>query len=194
MSDAPRTPEGARRARRPRPMTRSRLQNIAKHYLERYFTTRAHLRRLLARRVDRALTEHPGDRAEQLGWVDEVLDGLEAAGGLNDAAFAEARARTVSRRGGSERAVRAKLSAKGVDSSEIDAALDALGPRGDRELSAALALARRRRIGPFAADPSSAEARGQKALGILARGGFGYDTARRALTMEPDEAFERLRG
>jgi len=178
------------------PMSRSRLESAARHYLARYFTSRAHLRRLLERRVERALERDGTDgppRDAQVGWVDEVLDALEASGALDDAAFAEARARVVARRGGSERTIRARLRAKGVDQHDVDAALEGLGARTDRELDAALALARRRRLGPFAPEPSSEVARGQKALAVLGRAGFGYDTARRALHMDPDQAHERLR-
>jgi regulatory protein len=60
------------------------------------------------------------------------------------------------------------------------------------ELAAALALARRRRLGPFravAGDP----ARVQKELAAFARAGFGRDVALRALRMDPQAAEDLLR-
>ncbi|MBK1661561.1 hypothetical protein CKO45_25460 [Paracraurococcus ruber] len=65
------------------------------------------------------------------------------------------------------------------------------------ELDSALAQCRRKRIGPFAAapppaDPLAARAARMKALGALARAGFGREVAEQALAMDPSEAAERL--
>ena len=51
---------------------------------------------------------------------------------------------------------------------------------GDPELAAALNLARRRRLGPYKA-PGDREDQRQKDLAVLARGGFGYQIARRVI-------------
>ena len=71
------------------------------------------------------------------------------------------------------------------------------------ELAAALALARRRRIGPFrdlaakngAAKKGAAENEEmEKELAILARAGFGLTVATEALRMDPEEAEALLSG
>ena len=66
----------------------------------------------------------------------------------------------------------------------IAAALDARGedPEDgeDPELTAAVTLAKRRRLGPFAAKPPDGEQR-EKHLAALARAGFSYDVARRVI-------------
>jgi len=88
------------------------------------------------------------------------------------------------RSGRSRRAALAHLREKGVDAETAIAAL----PEGEEaELAAALAFCRRRRIGPFAASEPPPEAR-MKAMGALARGGFGRDVAERALDLDPDSA------
>jgi regulatory protein len=113
---------------------------------------------------------------------------MVAQGAVDDAAFAASRARRLQRSGRSRRATLAHLREKGVDAETAAAAL----PEGEEaELDAALAFCRRRRIGPFAADAPSPEAR-LKALGVLARAGFGRDVADRALRMDPDAAETRL--
>ena len=98
------------------------------------------------------------------------------------------RARSLARAGRSRRAVSAHLAQRGVDTPTRDAAMD---DNPDVELAAALLLARKRRLGPFAPAPMDPAAR-LRALGVLARAGFSQDTARRALATEPDEAEQRV--
>jgi regulatory protein len=59
-------------------------------------------------------------------------------------------------------------------------------------LAAALAFCRRRRIGPFGKDAAPTPEARLKALGALARAGFGREMASRALRMDPAEAEARL--
>jgi regulatory protein len=154
------------------------------------------LRRVLARRVDRwaRAAEQAGEAdvapraAAAKSAIAEIARKLAAAGTVDDAAFAESRARRLLRTGRSRRAALAHLAQKGVDAETAAAAL----PEGaESELDAALAFCRRRRIGPFARAATDAEAR-RKALAALARGGFAHGVARRALAMDPTEAEDRL--
>jgi regulatory protein len=68
------------------------------------------------------------------------------------------------------------------------------------ELAAALAFARKRRIGPFAAEdevPADREARRvveRKALGAMARAGFDWNVCDRVMRMSRDDADEHVRG
>ena len=178
-----------RKRRGPRPVSLDRLKQGALRYLGQRDASRAQLRRVLVRRVDRALRVHGGDRDEALGWVDEVLVYCERLGYLEDARYARGKARSMRRRGASERKIRAKLAEKGVAGELVDAPLEAEG--GDAELVAALRLVRRRRFGPFARAEVDRDAH-RKQLAALGRAGFGYDTARRALEMDREEAEERL--
>lgn len=194
---------GAQRARRaPRPAgnapTEARLREAALAHLARFAATEVALRRVLERRVDRWVraAEAEGQPREAIAAAAararvaaaEVARAMVAAGAVDDAAFAESRARRLMRAGRSRRAVAAHLAAKGVDAGTSAAAI----PEGEEaELDAAIAYCRRRRIGPFARAPEDAEAR-RKALAALARGGFAHAIARRALAMAPDAAEERL--
>ncbi len=191
-----------RTGRQPRPAgkapTAPRLREAALAHLARFAATEAALRRVLERRIDRwaRAAEAEGQPREGIAAAAaaaraaaaEVAKAMVAAGAVDDAAFAESRARRLSRAGRSRRAIAAHLSAKGVAAETAAAAM----PEGeDTELAAALAYCRRRRIGPFAREAADAEAR-RKALGALARGGFAQGLARRALAMDPAEAEERL--
>jgi len=75
---------------------------------------------------------------------DEALVTLERTGLIDDARFAEARARSLAARGAGDRAIRHALRLAGVAGESIDDALQALAPEAER----AAALVTRRGIGP----------------------------------------------
>ena len=114
----------------------------------------------------------------------EVARALAGSGVVDDAAYAASRARSLARAGRSRRAIGAHLASKGVAQETARAAL----PEPDAELAAALAYARRRRLGPFRADPDAdADAR-RREVGAMARAGFPQPVATQALRMGRDEA------
>ncbi len=167
-------------------------------YLARYATTEAGLRQVLLRRVDLWARQAAGrdDVAERTAAARATVPGIVARmvelGLLNDAAFAETRARGLALSGRSRRAITARLMAKGIDPERARTVL----PDGeDSELVSALILTRKRRIGPFReAEPGrDKKPNRDKEIGVLARAGFPRDVALRALGMAADEAEEAIR-
>ena len=201
MSDKPNRPDAfsgparagpPQRRRGPRPATPKRLENAALFYLQRYATSTENLRRLLMRRVMRSAQAHGTDPAEGAAAVEDLLRRLCASGLLDDRAYAEARARSLHRRGASQRLIRARLGEKGVDAELADAALAALEEAAaDPDLAAGLALARRRRLGPFRPAAQRRDRR-DRDLAALARAGFSYDVARQVVDADSAEALEAL--
>ena len=61
----------------------------------------------------------------------------------------------------------------------------------DPELHAAIKLARRRRLGPYA-DPDKRDENRDKHLAAMARAGFSYDMARRIIECEDPGELEDL--
>ncbi len=170
------------------------LHAAALAYLARFAATEVGLRRVLARRVARweraAEAEHGAEYATQaargaLASIDGIVARLVAAGAVDDVAFASARARRLTRRGKSRLAAAAHLAAKGVDAATAAMVLDA---DTGTELAAALALAARRRIGPFRSGEAPDPAGMLRELGVLARAGFPRDVAQRALRLDRGEA------
>ncbi len=148
---------------------------------------------MLDRRVQRwaraaAAESQPTEAAaaDARAAVRQVTRALAQAGVLDDRAFATAQAARLVRSGRSRRAASARLQAKGVPPDLIDAAL----PRAETELPAALAFARRRRIGPFRPDPAPEPTPGTRLrdLAVFARAGFPRDIAERALSTGRDAA------
>lgn len=152
------------------------------------------MRRILNRRLDKWLRQSdspdPAVASSVRQTIDAILVRLADAGLVSDADFAEMRARTLSQGGQSNRAIRAKLLAKGV-SCELAGRVARFDP--DTELAAALVAARRRRLGPYRTKPLADQASKMKELLRLTRAGFSPETVQRVLTMAVDEAEERIR-
>jgi regulatory protein len=169
------------------PPTEASLHEAALSHLARYATTQAGLVRVLDRRIERWARAAAADgEAVQAAkrMARAVATRLAASGTVDDAAFAASRASRLVRSGHSRRAVEAHLAARGVAAATARAAIPA-----DTELAAALALAQRRRIGPFRHSPTDAET-ARRELGVLARAGFSREVASRALDTDPDTALE----
>jgi regulatory protein len=166
----------------PRKVTPAYLQRAAMAYLERYSSSAENLRRVLRRKVDKRCRLRGEDPAEFHDAIDEVVSKSLRAGLIDDTRYAQARVATLRRRGGSARAIQAKLSAKGIDRATIADALE--NEEGDEE-GAARAFARRRKLGPYR--PGERAPYRDKDMAAMARGGFRFDVARSIIDALPDE-------
>lgn len=173
------------------------LMKVALRYLERFSASRDSVRRVLERRIARATVSESTDGDGASVMIAAVLDRLTRLGYLDDASFAEARARSLVARGSSCRAIRERLRQKGVAAEVVEQALFRVGlDRVDEEgvgsdLVAAVALARRRRFGPWG-NPQDRAARRNRELAALARRGFGADVVRRILDAEDSAELDAL--
>ncbi|MFV3127553.1 regulatory protein RecX [Niveispirillum sp. KHB5.9] len=170
------------------------LDRAALHYLERFASSSANLRKLLLRRVDASARAHGTDPAEGREWVEALIQRYQRQGILNDGLYAEMKAGGLQRRGGSTRMIRQKLTAKGLDDGQVEAALAGLegADEGEAEMKAAIAYARRRRLGGFRPDRGLPEeevrARRDKDIAAMARAGFDLETARRVIDADDPSA------
>ncbi|WP_375428318.1 regulatory protein RecX [uncultured Sphingomonas sp.] len=174
MRSAPRS--GPRSERRPAPpLDEPKLDRLALRYVERFATTRGRLADYLRRKIrERGWEGEPAD-------PDALAQRMAELGYVDDRAFAEARARSMTRRGlGARRVADALRHARvGVDDAE------AVTPDlAEHAPEAALAFARRKRIGPFAAAAADRELRARQ-LAAMARAGHGYELARRIVDAPP---------
>lgn len=194
----PRSPAPASRPlaepKKPKPVTPAYLERAALHYLERYASSAENLRRVLRRKVKRRSPDEPAP-AETEAWIAAVIAKLESLTLLNDAAYAEGRVRRLYAQGKALGRIRQTLKAKGVtedDARHALARLEAESPAPVSDLPAAVAYARKRKIGPFRADPAERAENRQKDLGALARRGFAPDIARRVVRAESIDALEAM--
>lgn len=153
----------------PRRITPDYLERAALHYLERYSSSEANLRRVLMRKVQNSCHHHGDDPASFAAILDAVIAGKVASGLIDDRRFAENRAASLERRGTSRRMIGAKLAAKGIGRAIID---DITAPRDAQDdLAAARIAARRKAVGPWRKRGSRADFR-QKDIATLLRAGF----------------------
>lgn len=177
----------------PARITPSYLENAALHYLERFASSSANLRRVLLRKVDRSLAHWGGEREAVMPWVEATVEKLARLGYLDDSAYAETKARALHRQGKGSRTIRATLAAKGVAADLAGRALAVLAEEvAEPDLAAAVRLAKKRRLGPFR--PSGRAEMRHKDLAALARAGFDFDTARRVVEADSAEALEEALG
>lgn len=171
----------------------SALEQAAFAYLERYASSSENLRRVLMRRVERAVRAEAIEREEGRRRIDAVVARLEDKRLLDDKSYAEARARSLSRQGRSSAGIARRLAAKGVDSETAKAAVGTVIEDGHSDLRAALALARKRRLGPFRVRVERKERR-QRDMAALGRAGFSFEIARKVIDAESAAEIEEELG
>ena len=169
----------------PSPLDAAALDRLALFYAGRYATTRARLRDYLRRKL-----KARGWAGEGAAPVEALVERLARLGYVDDLAFAEARGRALGRRGYGARRVAQALRAAGVD--EADAA-PARDQASEGAFEAAMAFARRRRIGPFAAERGDRDVE-RRATAAMIRAGHSFALARRICAAAPGEAIEEETG
>ena len=167
--------------RAPLPLDRARLEELALAYVARFATSAAKLERYLARKL------------RERGWDGETAPDLSALvsryaelGYVDDAAYARAKGGRLLRRGYGPRRVRQALAEAGIDEEVREQARSGEGA----ERRAALALARKRRFGPFGAAPPDRPQR-EKQLAAMLRAGHPLDSAREMVDAASELAAEQ---
>lgn len=168
------------RSRPAKPLDSRAFDELALGYVARFATSAAKLESYLARKL------------RERGWEGEGAPDIRATvarlvelGYVDDEAFARTRAGGLLRRGYGERRIGQALHAAGIDE-EVRAAVRPAASEGRR---AALAMARKRRFGPFGSGPLDRPAR-EKQLAALLRAGHPLDSARRLVDAANVEAAE----
>jgi regulatory protein len=164
--------------RPPPPLDAAALERLALRYVERFATTRGRLAAYLTRKI----------RAR--GWDGEAVDTDALAerfadlGYVDDRGFADTKGAALGRRGYGARRVAETLRAAQVDAADSAAAIESARAAA---LDSALALARRRRIGPYAAAPPADQKARARQVAMLVRGGHAPALAYRIVDCPPGE-------
>lgn len=168
------------------PLDPARLNEMALRYVSRFATTRAKLAEYLRRKL------------RERGWIEEgvtpdlapLVEKLADLGYVDDAAFARAKGGSLRARGLGRGRLTQALRIAGV--SEDDGA-EATAAANDGAAAAALHFARRRRIGPYAAQRPDRAGR-EKWIAAMLRGGHPLALAKRLVDAAPGEEWsvERL--
>ncbi len=173
--------QAAKRARRqPKPLNSERLQELALTYVARFATSAARLEHYLGRKLRERGWDGEGEpdaaalvaRYVELGYVD-------------DAAYARAKSGSLLRRGYGPRRVRQALGQAGIGEEMREEVQAGEGV----ERRAALALARKRRFGPFG-DAKPDRQQREKQLAAMLRAGHPLDSAREMVDAPSEAAAE----
>ena len=164
---------------RPRPpLTAAKLDELALHYVGRFATSKGKLVDYLWRKV------------RERGWEGErdadpvaVAERLASYGYVDDAAFALSKARALGGRGYGARRVGQALHAARINDDDGAAARELAE---DERVDAALRMARKRRVGPYAIAPLDPVQR-EKAIGAMIRAGHGFALARAIVALAPGQ-------
>lgn len=195
-SKPPATAQTRAQPRKPKKITETYLHNAGLYYLQRFAASKAQFRDVMLRKVRKSCRAHPDqDEPACVKMVSALVDKFTTSGLLNDESFTRGVVTSTRRLGKSRRAIAAKLKTRGITAPQIEAALAEYDEREtpggiDAESRAAVQFARRKRLGPFKKDENTDV---DKMLGAMARAGFSYDTSRRVLEMDLEEAESLLR-
>lgn len=159
------------------PLDRPALDRLALRYVERFATTRGKLAAYLTRKIrERGFDGTPPDPAE-------IAERFADLGYVNDRLYAENKAAAMARRGLGARRVGEALRHAGVQAEDAEA----IAPQVDARVGqSAIDFARRKRIGPFAAEPADRD-RIAKQVAAMVRAGHAPDLAWQLARMNPGD-------
>lgn len=182
----------ARRQRKPKipkKITPDYLYNSGLYYLQRYAASSAYFQRVMTQKIKRSCAYHTDQDLEScLALLPDLVEKLTLDGFLDDEGYTKAMVYSLRRKGYASSYIVNKLKTKGIERSMAQKHLSSLD-RDDNDnnvngdLSAALRFMQRKRIESFQHPISGEDTQKAytKALGKLARAGFSYDIAKKAL-------------
>lgn len=166
--------------RTPKPLDSLRLEELALAYVARFATSRAKLEDYLRRKL------------RERGWAGEgeppvtaIAEKMERAGYVDDAVYARAKSGSLLRRGYGARRVSQALGAAGI----AEGLRGQLAPGEGAQRRAALALARKRRFGPFCQSALDRPQR-ERQMAAMLRAGHPLDKVRELMDAPTIEAAE----
>ena len=169
-----------REKRAPKPLNPARLNDLALYYVARFATSGAKLEDFLRRKLRERGWEGEGDAP-----VRALVERFVEAGYIDDEAYARAKSGSLLRRGYGQRRVDQALNHAGI----AEEVRDEVRAGEQEQRAAALALAKKRRFGPYSAVPPDRPLR-EKQLSAMLRAGHSLAMARAVLAAETVEAAE----
>lgn len=166
--------------RHPKPLDSRSLEEMALAYVARFATSAARLEGYLIRKL-----RERGWNGERPADIEGVVARLVQLRYVDDEAYARARSGSLLRRGYGERRIGQALYAAGID----EDVREAVQPGQSEARAAALAMARKRRFGPFGSRGSDRAVR-EKQIAAMLRAGHPLDSARQLVDAASVDAAE----
>jgi regulatory protein len=175
----------------PKRITDKYLHNSGLAYLQRFPSSTMNFERVMMRKIKKSCNYH---KEQDLDICKDLLkrsvENFIRMGLLNDDAYLKGMITSLRRKGLSKQAILAKLQMKGFSNTTARENIQSYDDNSDNQtydhdFMAAVLYMRRKKLGPFRTKIIFEE---QKELAALARAGFGYDVADKALKLPPSEA------
>lgn len=174
-----RTYQAAKRT--PRPLDPKRFEEMALAYVARFATSAAKLETYLKRK----LRERGWEEGEPEPDISALIDRFVDFGYVDDESYARAKSNSLLRKGYGPRRVSQALGAVGI----AEDVRDDLAASVSQQRHAVLAMARKKRFGPFGREEPDM-ARRSKQLASLLRAGHSLDNAREMINAQSMESAE----
>ncbi len=165
-----------------KPLTATQLRDLALAYVARYATSSAKLERYLARKLrERGWDENAEAQPDIAALVSRYVE----LGYIDDEGFARSKSASLMRRGYGKRRVEQALGQDGISAN----IREDIAPAEAELRHAALALAKKRRFGPFGIEPPDRDKR-EKQVAAMLRAGHNLDSARKMVDAATTDAAE----
>lgn len=193
MNDKPQKPSQRKKPKQPKKITPSYLRNSGLFYLQRFTASSGHFKTVMLRKVKKSCAFHKDQDYEACAaMVEELTQSFIKERLLDDDGYVRGMITSLRRQGKSRQVIMNKLQQKRLDPSRIEKALLAFDEEHfedphEAEFLSALKIARKRKLGPY---DTAQKYEPQKALSILARQGFSFDTSRRVLNLSDEDKEE----
>ena len=186
---------GKREFKPPKKITEKYLHNSGLAYLQRFTASSMHFKTVMTRKIDKSCRHHEEqDREECLQMLDKTTEKFRELGLLDDEAYLKGMITSFRRRGLSARQIDAKLRQKGYDGDRIKSAvqthdMDEYETEYRGDFYAAMTFARKKKIGPY---DFNKKYEFDKALAVMGRAGYSFDSAQKIIKMSNEELQEHL--
>ena len=167
-------------------ITEKLLQTFGLRYLDRYAPSISQYRHVLQRKVKRVLKEHGGDKDKAMELVELEIQKRIKQGILNDQNYANSWVNHLHEKGKSKLQIIQKLMQKGVAKHIIDKEIEVISGQ-QQQKQAAIAYARKRRLGPFNPNPQKRKEKRQKEIASMMRVGHPYDITKTIIDAQNEE-------
>ena len=153
-----------------------RLRNKAVHYLGQYASTERKLEQILVNFVKKKWPKISIDDA--INHIEETVKWCREYGFVNDAEYAIMKIRSGRAKGYSTKQIKKRLVLAGLTEKVISCAFNETENSIQAEFEAALKMAKKKRIGPYAKSPIMDHENQIRQMARLARAGFSYEVCK----------------
>ncbi len=180
----------------PKKISEKYLYNSGMAYLQKFTASSMHFKTVMKRKINKSCRHHVDqDYDECLIMLDTVTQKFINMMLLDDEAYLKGMIISFRRRGLSSRQIEGKLRQKGYEGEQIKTALkihdlDEYDTEYRGDYYAALTFARKKKIGPY---DLNNKYEFDKALGIMGRAGYSFETAQKIINMSHQDLEEELK-